>query len=110
MGLEGERDGLVGDDIGIPGTANKDFSSGTDEPAIGEWTMNVVDACNGAPSPTNVISPGRDASIFINYSTSTSVATVDLGDAVFVGRPVFIDIETGSGNVFTKTIISGRSR
>ena len=89
-----------------PGDPTKAFSSS--EPAKGEWTLNVVDACAGAPSPTNVISPGRDASIFINYISSTSGPT--FGDPVKVGRPLFIDIETGSGNVFTKTIISGRSR
>ena len=31
------------------------------------------------------------------------------GDDVKVGRPVFVTLETGAGNTFSKTVISGRS-
>jgi len=87
------------------GSSAKAFASGdaAEEPDTGEWTLNVADACAGSPDPTNVIGPGRDASVFINYSTTL------FGDAVKVGRPVFVTLETGAGNVFSKTVINGRS-
>ena len=65
--------------------------------------MNVNDACDDG-NVANVIGPGRDATVVIAYGDP------EFGDPVKVGRPVFVSLETGAGNSFSKTIISGRSR
>jgi len=91
-------------------------SSGTlalvTEPAAGEWTVVTEDLCNGttpAPNSSNIIGGGRDATVFIAYSTGVLETDVDMGDAVKVGRPIFVTLETGAGNTFSKTVINGRA-
>jgi len=82
------------------------------EPDAGNWTVATNDDCisvDPTPASSNVIGAGRDATVFIGYSTGVIEATVDMGDAVKVGRPIFVTLETGAGNVFSKTVINGRS-
>ena len=82
------------------------------EPAAGEWTVATNDDCistDPTPGSANTIGAGRDATIFIAFSTGDTEATVDMGDAVKVGRPIFVTLETGAGNTFSKTVINGRT-
>jgi len=51
----------------------------------------------------NLIGPGRDATIIMAFGDTT-----ETGDPVKLGRPIFIKVETGGGNIFSKQVVNGR--
>jgi len=70
-----------------------------------QWLVNVGATCTTEVSASGTPIPaGRDATILIAYGTGTD----EFGEPVKLGRPVFVRVETGSGNVFTKQIVNGR--
>ena len=75
-------------------------------PEGGEWGVVATGAaCGTAQIASGTIIPaGRDATILIAFGTDAD----QFGEEVKLGRPIFIKVETGSGNVFTKQIVNGR--
>jgi len=68
-----------------------------------EWAVITTATCGtGTAGSGKVIGAGRDATILIAYDTTT------FGDPVKIGRPIFLKVETSSGNIFTKQIVNGR--
>jgi len=92
--------------LGVSGTPVTMASGGTPVPDTNEWTLNVVDDCDDGEA-TAPIQPAAEATILVGWDNDY----VLLGntDGTKVGRPVFVTITTDAGNVFTKTIINGRS-
>jgi len=75
-------------------------------PGPAEWGLVVADTCTAiAPSETNPIKPGENATILIGWDEAFLSPSAQLK----VGRPVFVTVTTDAGNVITKTVINGRS-
>ena len=77
-------------------------------PLTNKWvivdTALAEDAVCG-PAVELPVDPGARATILIGWADTF----VESGDAIKVGRPVFVSVTTEAGNVFTKTVINGRS-
>ncbi len=76
----------------------------------GTWTVMVDEACiaTTVTGTAQVIKPGRDATILIGTGIGTD--PTDFSDVdVKAGRPIFIKVETSSGNLFVKQLVNGRS-
>jgi len=81
-------------------------ATGDANPVGPEWGVVATgSACGTAALASGTIIPaGRDATILIAFGTLDA----EFGEEVKLGRPIFIKVETGSGNVFTKQIVNGR--
>ena len=103
----GANDVIIGDVkvFNTKGTAagTTTLADGGAAPAPGEWLVVTGLTCvGGIFSASEVIGSGQDATILIVYDES------EFGDPVKLGRPIFVKVETSSGNIFTKQIVNGR--
>jgi len=77
-------------------------------PPAGSWVVNADATCLvDSASSGEVIGAGQDATIIIGVGIGTG-ATDAAEDNVKLGRPIFVKVETSSGNIFTKQIVNGR--
>jgi len=80
---------------------------GAATPPGGSWV--VIDRAAVAECDTSTVDspvlPGQEATILLGWSN----AFTDPVSEPKVGRPIFVTITTDAGNVFTKTVINGRS-
>jgi len=104
----GSNDVIIGDVsvFNVKGTAvTASGAIAVTNPVGPEWLMNVGATCGATVSASGTPIPaGRDATILIAYGTGAD----EFGEEVKLGRPIFIRVETGSGNIFTKQIVNGR--
>ncbi len=103
----GANDVIIGDVsvFNTKGTAAgvTTLANGGAAPAPGEWVVVTgLDCAGGNFSASEVVGSGQDATILIVYDD------VEFGDPVKLGRPIFVKVETSSGNIFTKQIVNGR--
>ena len=78
----------------------------------GTWTVLIDEDCVAltVASAANVIKPGRDATILIGAGIDATPTAIDFSDIeVKAGRPIFLKVETSSGNIFTKQMVNGRA-
>ena len=94
----------------IKATAAAAASTVATSPTAGTWTV-VIDntKCIAAvTAATALIKAGQDATILVAYLVGD--AGIDFTvDPTKAGRPIFVKVETGSGSVFPKQIVNGRS-
>jgi len=108
----GSNDVIIGD-VSVFNTKGKSTTravTSVTHPDKGEWAV-VEQIANDVCGATNsgsgtVIGAGRDATILIAFATGTGQN--QFGEPVKLGRPIFVKVETSSGNIFTKQIVNGR--
>ncbi len=77
-------------------------------PLTNKWVLidpDLVEDTTCGPAVITPVEAGARATILIGWSNGF----IEDNTAVKVGRPVFISVTTEAGNVFTKTVINGRS-
>ena len=77
-------------------------------PAVGEWAVIATATCAaGSASGGTVIGAGQDATVILTIGIGTD-GTDAAEENIKIGRPIFVKLETSSGNIFVKQLVNGR--